>query len=76
MSTQKYRTETGKMQFEDDWPGVFIRGDDALGYAAVIRRLFAVPGPLYDGSNHEMFECRSRLAELAALLESCRVKHP
>jgi hypothetical protein len=70
----KQRVQTGKMQFEDDWPGVFIRGDDALGYAAVIRRLFAVSGPLYDESNHEMFECRSRLAELAGLLESCRLR--
>lgn len=24
------RPETGPMQFGDDWPGVFIRGDNAL----------------------------------------------
>ena len=29
------RAETGPMQFGDDWPGVFIRGDNAVcGYAA------------------------------------------
>jgi hypothetical protein len=27
------RPETGPMQFGDDWPGVFIRGDNALHYA-------------------------------------------
>ena len=27
------RLETGIVQCDDDWPGVFIRGDSALGYA-------------------------------------------
>ena len=27
------RAETGILQFGDDWPGVFIRGDDAHGWA-------------------------------------------
>src|SRR5258708_6381349 len=32
------RPETGVMQFGDDWPGVFIRGDNALlGYAPHLR---------------------------------------
>lgn len=32
------RAETGPMQFGDDWPGVFIRGDNA-GYFAMSLRL-------------------------------------
>lgn len=27
------RVETGPVQFGDDWPGIFIRGDNAFGYA-------------------------------------------
>jgi hypothetical protein len=27
------RAETGPLQFGEDWPGVFIRGDEALGLA-------------------------------------------
>jgi hypothetical protein len=27
------RVETGPLMFGDDWPGMFLRGDDALGYA-------------------------------------------
>lgn len=27
------RPETGPMQFGEDWPGVFIRGDNSLGFA-------------------------------------------
>ena len=30
---------TGAMQFQQDWPGLFIRGDDALSIAASIREL-------------------------------------
>ena len=28
--TGKERVETGAVKFGDDWPGLFIRGDDAL----------------------------------------------
>lgn len=31
------RIETGVIQFDDDWPGVYIRGDDAFKYAFSIR---------------------------------------
>ena len=33
------RAETGVMAFGDDWPGVFIRGDDAFGFALSLREL-------------------------------------
>ena len=33
------RVPTGAMQFEDDWPGLFLRGDDAIVVAFAIRRL-------------------------------------
>ena len=33
------RTETGPVQFGDDWPGVFIRGDNTLNYALLLRNL-------------------------------------
>jgi hypothetical protein len=31
------RPETGPMQFGDDWPGLFIRGDDAMARASILR---------------------------------------
>lgn len=38
------RPETGTMKFGDDWTGVFIRGDDAFGYAnALSQVLLALP---------------------------------
>ena len=30
---------TGAIQFENDWPGLFIRGDDAIDMASKIRLL-------------------------------------
>ena len=31
------RVSTGPVQFGDDWPGVFIRGDEAAHMAAMLR---------------------------------------
>ena len=63
------RLETGPMQFSDDWPGVFIRGDDAMVYALVLRqaveRLVEIDNPSVEFA---------RLADLVELLRSCWVR--
>jgi hypothetical protein len=57
------------MQFGDDWPGVFIRGDDALGYASTLRRTVERLVEV-DSSSVDV----ARLADLLVeLLGSCRV---
>jgi|AmaraimetFIIA100_FD_contig_121_44330_length_1132_multi_4_in_0_out_0_3 hypothetical protein len=61
---QDFSVRTGTLQFKADWPGIFIRGDDALNYAATIRAL------LKDPAASGRCGC---LEELAELLESCRV---
>lgn len=33
------QTPTGAMQFQDDWPGLFLRGDKASSLASSIRGL-------------------------------------
>jgi hypothetical protein len=33
----KGRMETGMIQFEGDWPGLFLRGDDAIDLMASVR---------------------------------------
>jgi len=33
------RPETGTMRFDGDWRGVFVRGDDAFGYATSLRAI-------------------------------------
>lgn len=32
-ANDQVRAETGPMSFGDDWPGVFVRGDNAFAYA-------------------------------------------
>lgn len=34
----KHRVETGPVQFNDDWPGLFIRGDNAVSYLGNLDR--------------------------------------
>ena len=41
------RPETGPMQFGNDWPGVFIRGDHALAAAAHLERAIKLLPPEY-----------------------------
>jgi hypothetical protein len=39
LPAQEQRVETGPVQFGDDWPGVFIRGDNAFYFAMCLRRV-------------------------------------
>jgi hypothetical protein len=60
------RVETGPVQFGDDWPGLFIRGDDCCGFAGLLRGLInnhSIP-------TNEMMEAQ----RLIDLLESVKVK--
>lgn len=41
------RVETGVVQFGEDWPGLFIRGDNAAMYACALNNLIeGTAGPL------------------------------
>lgn len=54
------RMETGAVQFEGEpYPGIFLRGDDALRYAGLLKKM--LPAPVR----------RPTFAALIALLESC-----
>ena len=76
---QANRTATGPLKFGDDWPGVFIRGDEALGYAGTLRRLLAAAESRFTELAQDTTELAQdeisawmRVREFAALLESCR----
>jgi hypothetical protein len=56
------RPETGPMQFDQDWTGVFIRGDDAKAFATALQQIRGETGP---NSLRREF-----LGELLNLLES------
>ena len=54
------RPETGPTQFGDDWPGIFIRGDNAFFYLKICEALSA-NNPIAQGG----------LEGLKDLLQSC-----
>jgi hypothetical protein len=62
------RVETGPVQFGDDWPGIFIRGDQALALACMLDGMAQAP-PV--GADPERL--RAAAVDLAALLRSCAV---
>ena len=64
------RRETGVMQDPGDWPGVFIRGDDAMRYALALSRLIAEVGRAEDFT--ASLE-RGPVLDLRDLLGSCIV---
>jgi len=57
------RIETGVVQFGEDWPGIFIRGDQAIGMSELLKVIAArVPASEAD-----------LLKRISDLLGSCRV---
>lgn len=66
------RPETGPMQFGEDWPGVFIRGDHALFYSfslAQFLKKFKDDEEFFKENWHNL----SVLEGLYKTLASCRV---
>lgn len=51
MSNERQRPETGPMCFGDDWPGTFIRGDNAFGYALALEAAIKGLSPAWKDSN-------------------------
>lgn len=66
---QATRVETGPIQFGDDWPGVFIRGDNALAAAYAIEQAIAILG----GRAGPHLLVAAQLEGLMEDLRACRV---
>jgi len=61
------RIETGPLQIEDDWPGVFIRGDNALHHAMTLKSVLTAINNGFAPPPIELATLRG----LVALLQSC-----
>jgi len=59
------RPETGSMEFDGDWPGVFIRGDQALYWGAFLKSVVTTGDSLLD----------IQIKSLSKLLLSCNAKN-
>lgn len=60
------RVPTGALQFRDDWPGLFLRGDDAIGLMLSIRHLSE---RLADNADLVVASALSRLRGIADIIE-------
>jgi hypothetical protein len=60
------RVPTGALQFRDDWPGLFVRGDDAIGLMVSIRHLAE---RLADNTDPGVASALSRLKRIADIIE-------
>ena len=65
------------MSFGDDWPGVFIRGDNAMAYSIAVKdAIMRLEGKAATEENAvQGYVVLGFLRSLAELLESCRVNH-
>lgn len=79
------RAETGAMKFGDDWPGVFIRGDNAAYYAMNLKTVlsngdFDIDGQMakivVQGLLSDLESCIEPVKEVQALIPyvDCQVK--
>jgi len=59
------RVNSGPVQFGNDWPGIFLRGDVAMEYAGLLRSIVAGTVPALNPVT----------VHLIALLDSCRAEH-
>jgi hypothetical protein len=67
------RVETGAVQFGDDWPGLFIRGDNALALMLNIRKLMTLLREHADPDMHDNLDLLGQYADL--IDQEVRVHH-
>lgn len=68
------RLETGVVQEPGDWPGVFIRGDDAFALSCQVYQALERLGPELETDTFILRIMRNNLKGLAELLESCDMR--
>ncbi len=70
--TPAQRVESGALQINSDWPGVFVRGDNALFYAMQLSRMIA---QLESTTQTTDIIAVSSLKGLVDTLRSCAIVH-
>ena len=61
---QEERVETGVVRFQGDWPGIFIRGDNAFFLAGCIKQALEANPEMY-------FPTKMGLEGFLFILQSC-----
>jgi hypothetical protein len=64
------RVETGALRFGDDWPGLFIRGDDCFLLKQCIVQVMQVLNSLTEEQAHVVAPYAVRLQEIAETIQA------
>ncbi len=70
------RVETGVTRFGEDWPGVFIRGDNAFYYSELLERILPLIKEQPDSHGLQWSIVEQGLWGLKQMLENSRVRPP
>jgi cell division septum initiation protein DivIVA len=68
------RVETGTVQFHNDWPGLFIRGDDCFRFAQYLQWAISMIEDLPEAKHGVSFGYLGSLKGLLKALQATRVK--
>lgn len=70
----EHRVETGPIRFGEDWPGTFIRGDNAFAYLMYLEKALDVFYRLGEmDKSLDLYLAFSNLNELAKLLHESNI---
>jgi hypothetical protein len=67
------RIETGALQINEDWPGLFIRGDNAFGISMEINHLLVILNK-EEITSSELDLIKLNLKKIQTLLQSSQIK--
>lgn len=80
---QGQRVESGATAFGNDWPGLFLRGDDCIGYSLNLEqvlgdyeRLLETRANLYPANVMALMMCKGLLAALREPIGAVPTKPP
>lgn len=74
LELENARPETGVMQFGDDWPGIFCRGDDCMNYYIHLQGILNILKTRFSGKLTHVEQISIKVLEgLLRLLRSCHV---
>lgn len=70
------RPETGVIKFGDDWPGIFIRGDDAHGFKCMLEDILSrINNPKKKINKNRKINDDIEMRMLIGLFKNCNVDH-
>ena len=72
-TSDEQRIETGPIKFNDDWPGLFMRGDDAMRCSMMLKKVLAYIDDPASFTGLEAEIMRRYILSTSALMSTCEI---